>query len=310
MKKGTLCVGLLVSLLLTGCSLRHPKPPAAIAPGNAATSYSSGDFEKDLEAYKAAINAQPPNLEKALQLRDVMIGRVVAHVQVNYKKYEESLFYNRALFDTSSDILGIAVTTAATISNGERVKSILSAAATALTGSQLSISKNYFREKTTEILVTKMQAARESARARITRNMLLPVSQYPIEAALSDLVDLFYAGTLQGALLALSQQVGEQAEEARKEVKDAEVQRVERFLLPTVTPDEVKQNILMQQSLARIRNERDVAEARRILTEIGAPPEPNANAQEILDALRAKHRAAARDPELRDKLLQALRITP
>ena len=174
-----------------------------------------------------------------------MIGRIIAHVQVNYKKYEESIFYNRALFDTGSDILGIAVTTAATISNGERVKSILAATATALTGSHLSISKNYFREKTTEILVTKMQAARESTRARITRNMLLPVSQYSIEAALSDLVDFFYAGTLQGALLALSQQVGEQAEQARTEAKVADQVRVNTYL-KRVGLQELDQNVRMQ----------------------------------------------------------------
>jgi hypothetical protein len=310
MRKTVLCAGLLVSLLLTGCSFRPPRVPQPLSPGNKEAVYDLKTFGTDLKKYRDAMAASPPKLDEARPVRDLMINRIITDVQVDYKAYEEKLFKGRALFDTGSDVLGIAVTTAATISNGERVKSILAATATALTGSQLSISKNYFREKTTEILITKMQAARESVRTLIMQKMLLPVDQYTFDEAWSNLVDLYYAGTLQGALLALSQQVGEQAEEARKEAKDADVQRVERFLLPTVTPDEVKQNTLMQLSLARIRNERNVAEARRILTEIGAPPEPNATAQEILDALRARHRAAARDPELRDKLLQALKITP
>jgi len=309
MRKTVLCAGLLVSLVLAGCSMRHPRPPAAIAPGNAATSYSSDEFDKDLQAYRAALDAQPPQLEKALQLRDVMIGRIIAHVQVNYKRYEESIFYNRALFDTGSDILGIAVTTAATISNGERVKSILAATATALTGSHLSISKNYFREKTTEILVTKMQAARESTRARITRNMLLPVSQYSIEAALSDLVDFFYAGTLQGALLALSQEVGEKAEQARSEVKAADKERVDTYLKRT-SAQEVNQTDRLQSAIREIEKANNLQEARRILTEIGFPPLPSDTPEKIWAALKAKHEEAEDNSDLLTKLLKALKITP
>ena len=308
MNKGTLCVGLLVSLLLTGCSLRHPKPPAAIAAGNAATSYSSDEFDKDLKDYRDAVNAQPPQLEKALQLRDVIIGRVVAHVQVNYKKYEESLFYNRALFDTGSDILGIAVTTAATISNGERVKSILAATATALTGSQLSISKNYFREKTTEILITKMQASRETIRSRIIGKMRMPPDQYSFDEAWSDLVDFYYAGTIQGALLALSQQVGEQAEVARTEVKKVDKDRVDAYLKRT-SAQEVKQTDRLHSAIREIEKANNLQEARRILAEIGFPPLPSDTPEKIWAALKAKHEEAEDNSDLLTKLLKALKIT-
>ena len=303
-----LCASLVVSLVVTGCSLRHPKPPSAIARGGVGTTYSPAGFEEDRTAYKAAMAATPQQLDEARDVRDRIIGRIVAHVEVNYKAYEESLFYNRALFDSGTDILGIAVTTAGTISNGERVKSILAATATALTGTQLSISKNYFREKTTEILVTKMQASRDSVRAQITNNMILPVTKYPVEAALADLVDYYYAGTLQGALLALSQQVGAKAEEARSEAQDADKERVKHYL-DSVTPVELSEDERMQRSIAAIRTNRDVEQARRVLAEIGAPPAANATPQEILDALKARHTESENNAELRAKLLKALKIT-
>jgi len=308
MRKTVLCAGLLVSLLLTGCSFRPPRVPQPLSPGNKEAVYDLKTFGTNLKKYRDAMAASPPKLDEARPVRDLMINRIITDVQVDYKAYEEKLFKGRALFDTGSDVLGIAVTTAATISNGERVKSILAATATALTGSQLSISKNYFREKTTEILITKMQASRETIRSRIIGKMRMPPDQYSFDEAWSDLVDFYYAGTIQGALLALSQQVGEQAEVARTEVKKVDKDRVDAYLKRT-SAQEVKQTDRLHSAIREIEKANNLQEARRILAEIGFPPLPSDTPEKIWAALKAKHEEAEDNSDLLTKLLKALKIT-
>jgi len=308
MRKETLCAGLLVSLALTGCALRPPRVTQPLSPGNKEAVYDLKTFGTDLKKYRDAMAATPPRLDEARLVRDLMIHRIITDVQVDYKAYEEKLFKGRALFDTGADVLGIAVTTAGTITNGERVKTILAATATALTGSQLSISKNYFREKTTEILIAKMQAARYSIRTQITQKMVLPADQYSFDEAWSNLVDFFYAGTLQGALLALSQQVGEQAEVARTEAKKVDRERVDTYLKRT-SAQEVKQTERLHSAIREIEKTNNLQEARRILTEIGFPPLPSDTPEKMWAALKAKHEEAEENSELLAKFLKALKIT-
>ncbi|HMV51735.1 MAG TPA: hypothetical protein PKD31_28590, partial [Blastocatellia bacterium] len=87
----------------------------------------------------------------------------------------------------------------------------------------------------TEIIVSKMQAYRDRVRNRITEKMAkLGAREYPFEAAWRDLVEHFYAGTLQGGLQSLANDAGKEAAAAKEETKE-----IERELLCVPSEDDV-----------------------------------------------------------------------
>jgi hypothetical protein len=74
---------------------------------------------------------------------------------------------------------------------------------------------NLFRDRTTEVIEQKMRASRSRILQGIYQGLGLPVSRYPLAAALDDLINYLYAGSLNSAMLELAQDAGEDAKNAR-----------------------------------------------------------------------------------------------
>ena len=204
---------LALTLGLSGCAslvkprlpdvFKDPPPPA----GNG--TYTLANFNTDLVDYnKAADGTEAKRLA-----RNKMVYGVMAEIDYVYHNYEIALFMNEGSFRVATDILALGLGVASTVTNGERAKTVLSAALTGFTGATLSIDKNFFRQQTVQALISSMQAGRDQTKNLILQRLSEPDTTYPFQAARSDMTAYFFAGTLPGALQHLNQTAAAKADD-------------------------------------------------------------------------------------------------
>ena len=201
---------LAATVLAAGCSPRFAKPRAASGLKQAVSQlrYTPEAFRADYDAYRSATD---PALAKTV--RDRMIYRILAETELYYRAYETRLFADRGRLAFGGELAELSLSAGAAAANGVRGKTILTTLLTALTGARLSYDQNFFRKQATEAILAQIDADRERLRSRIEQRMDEPVATYPFEAAWSDLVEFFYAGTMEGGLQSLHRRALEQPSE-------------------------------------------------------------------------------------------------
>lgn len=210
---------LLCGMLSAGClaKLDKPRVPQTLNRDEKRVVYDLNDFNADHAAYKTAYKDK--NWAEARRLRDYMVNRIKVDIEMNYRAYETAVFFDRANTSVGGDFLALGLGVATGISNPARVKTVLATVATGFQGLRLSYDKNLFREKTSEIIITKMQAHRTRVKNHILSGMKNSVEVYAFEEAWADLTEFFYAGTLQGGLQALAQDAGKDAADQREQTE-------------------------------------------------------------------------------------------
>jgi hypothetical protein len=213
-----------VVLAASGCvgRLNRPNIPAPLNYGSA-TAYTRDAFNTDYAVYKTDLREN--RLTDARVHRDAMINRIEVDVEANYREFEAALASTRSGIDTGADVVELGLSAAIGVVGGTDVKDLLAASLTGFKGTRLSFDKNFFREKTTEAVISQMQAYRESMRNRITTKLSLDVIHYSFEEAWRDLVEYFYAGTLQAALQQLANEAGKAATAAKDKGAAIDVSR-------------------------------------------------------------------------------------
>jgi|ERR1035441_5170032 hypothetical protein len=205
---------LLPLLLLTGCvkHIERPNYPTVYvdpAPkGQINATYSLSLFNADLGAYTAA--SRITNCSAAVDCaatiyRNRLVYGVMAEIDYVYSQYEVALYLNDSKYRTSTEILQLALGTAASSVGGMGTRTILSQVLVGVTGASFSIDKNFFRQHSIDSIVNSMQAGRDQVKAKIISQLSQPDSVYPFQAARSDLTSYFSAGTLPGGLQAINQ---------------------------------------------------------------------------------------------------------
>jgi hypothetical protein len=76
-----------------------------------------------------------------------------------------------------------------------------------MTGLDLSIDKNFFRQQTVQAIASSMEANRDRIKTAILLQLKQDTTVYPFAAAQADLIHYFFAGTLSAGL----QQMGQDA---------------------------------------------------------------------------------------------------
>lgn len=215
MKTLSLFLLLGVVLFTTGCPKSKPNVPPVVA--RRLANYEVERFEKEEMAYNTAAEGNLP--DQARRLRDKIIYRLKANIDANYQDFENQLFTGRARNNILFDITEIGTAVAINITNGERAKNIIAAALTGFKGGRKSIDENLFMERTTQVIISQMQASRSRYEETLLTNMRdKGTDEYPLEAALGDLINYFYAGSLHKGLQELAKQTGQDALEAEGRV--------------------------------------------------------------------------------------------
>lgn len=301
LKMFVLLIIVAASLFLAGCAGRQqPRAPVVVS-STPASEYTKAAYDSDLNEYKKAI--QDESWEKALRLRNAMIDKTLVDVEISYHEFELKIASSRAIEQVAGDFVELATTASIDIVKGERVKDILAISLSTLKGGRLSIDKNFFRQKTIDLVVSKMRGLRDEVRGQIKRKeAFLDVHEYPFEQAWLDLIDYFYAGTLQNALVALANDTGQEAEDAREERKSTEKQIVERQITTKEQFDDLSkirekldqlfEAICVNPNCSAMKPD-DTAreaeqEARKALTELGGSSDSSIPILQVLNGLRTE----------------------
>ena len=285
---------------LTGCfNTMAPTPPKILAP--ALTSYPASVYSVDVNAYRVAINSK--DYTQARVLRDQIVYRTLADIESTYGRFEVQLTTSRATESVLADTAQLGITAAITVVSASDVKDILAASLSGLQGTQLSIDKNFFREKTTESLISQMRADRKNLEAQIVSRLaaqdVIPttdpttkanIAAYSLDAAWIDVTQYYYAGTVPSALVSIATTTGNNATAAATNLTNT----VNSLVPPTA--EQLKTATQLSDELLPLFNDaigpdptKSAAALKRIravLTDLKLPPATNASANDLVSALK------------------------
>jgi len=214
MKKTTIFIAL---LLLSGCSslerhLQKENPKNVLHEywdKKISKDFISGTYSKEYDSLVCLENEDKAKIERNKQLERFLIG-----VDAYYYKNKNTLITGRAFADSTSDIIQLGLTGTASFASGGSAN-VLAAIATVLNGSKLSIDKNIFNDKSPLLIASKMEQIRLVKLNQINKNKLLGC-EYSLNSAMKDAVEYYYLGTINGALLAIFNEIGAQMKDAQK----------------------------------------------------------------------------------------------
>ncbi len=214
---------LVIVTCITGGCVSPPKPLILEERADPENAYSNADFEADKKQFHTLIESGPEAEELAKFYRNEMFWAIVNDIDYAYFVFREDFHLNRASMDTIADVAQLGMSTAATALGGSV---ILSAAITAVKGAQLSVDKNFLREKTTESIFTMMDALRQQKLASVQRKLLLKPTAYGFQETYNDALEYYNAGTVMSALQGISAQAGSMKVEADEKRELATAARV------------------------------------------------------------------------------------
>ena len=155
---------------------------------------------------------------KAKALRNEFLETTVPYLDDAYVNYITDLQKGRDRVNFVADLIELGTSAAVGITNGERSLKIMGIALTAFRGGRRSADLNFYKEQTTPILINKMDANRAKVRAAILEREKKEVDDYPIGAAISDVVDYYNAGTLVRAFTELAKDTAVDAKQSEETV--------------------------------------------------------------------------------------------
>ena len=170
------------------------------------------------------VDAQLANLQQMLPLPDLryahsklernnyITARMYA-IDLSYTQYFTNLTKQRQLDTLASDVAIVGLGAATTVIPGASAKAAIGAATTAVAGTRTAIDKDVLVQQTIQILQNQMEISRSSIRTRLSANLTKSSAAYTMAQGMSDLEDYYRAGTLAGALEAVSATVGDNAQQ-------------------------------------------------------------------------------------------------
>lgn len=202
---------LAISILLTlsGCSSMPAFVDSEGSPKNVlfenwndyvSKTFIDGTYAKNYQC--SSSNLENANAERNTQLEIFMIG-----VDTYYDKHKNLLISGRGGLDTLFDLTQLGITAAGTLASGGTTQ-VLSAIATAMNGTQLSIDKNIFHEQSALVITAKMEQLRLAKLNEIDIKKKLSCNDYSLNAAMRDGIEYYYAGTINTALSSLANEIG------------------------------------------------------------------------------------------------------
>ncbi len=194
-KSRTALLALGAAIALSGCATAPGYAPRAAFPIDQDIQQLHDQFATaaSIKGYYVA-GADP------VSRRNELIAGRLALYDLEYIRFIGRYRLSRAEQSTAFDAVALGVGFATTITHGERVKTILGAVTTALTGARSSYEKNFYDDKTAAALVAQMTAERKMALIPIVQGVKASIEEYPLTLAVIDLTGYQLAGTIDGAL--------------------------------------------------------------------------------------------------------------
>ena len=201
---------------LTGCNTIRgfPNPPRT-----ANVTQPEPDWELGPQAIKAYNEAAAGSPAQKLLRNDIIDARLAA-IDSAFGEYERTIYQEEVKSGLGADWALLALTAGTTVVGAASTKTALGAASAAVVGGTASFDKRALFDKTLPALLAQMAWARETIRAQIDLNKKLDTTEYTWSAADSDLQRFAFAGSLVGAIAGVTQDTGQKAAQAKKDVQD------------------------------------------------------------------------------------------
>jgi hypothetical protein len=297
---------LVVILFGQAISVNGQKLPPILETGTTDPSaFDVQEVKNILTDYKNNVNGTTEaNRQTAKLARNRLIGIGREQIDAMFNGYIKRDRKKRALIQFVLDFLEIGAATAIGITNGERAKTVISEGLGFLQATRTSLNKN-FQLLERQVLINKMAADRATILTAVYGKRELEASQYPWEDARADLRTYRDAGTIDGALINLSSEVGQQKEEAEeklREVQDKPITGAATEADETAAREALKVRNDLRKDLADSNNQAAALKTLQTIVE-----KLQAEDKQIADLLKAK----GISPLTTDgnKILEALRST-
>lgn len=262
--------------------------------------------------------------EKAKALRNEFLETAIPYLDDGYTDYITGLQAGQDRANFVADVVELGTSAAVGITNGERPIQILGIALTAFRGGRRSADLNFYKQQTAPILINKMDDNRAKVRATILQREKNSVDDYPIGAAISDIVDYYNAGTLVRAFTQLSKDTAAQAQASEERVLElkgvaiskpatvaeadeakaalAVLKTLKASLDSTDQEEHVAAVHKLQNIVKALENDNDIAPLLKV-ADVNSEVE---NGNELLDGLRNIKRKLPHDSPLQRKINQAI----
>jgi hypothetical protein len=208
------CVALL--LFCTGCQWNADLFRDRMDTGSPApTIGSNADLKRNktrFDLLRAKWNDDDPPATKIAN-RDAILEAGRSLINSYFVDYERELRRGSVTVDLGLGLTNLALTTASTLAGGDQTKTALSALATLTGGTQAAVDEAVYFKQTSSALIAKMQSLRARKLTQILRHHQSAAAQptpaqnyarYTIADVDEDLLELYEAGTISGAVAAIS----------------------------------------------------------------------------------------------------------
>lgn len=161
--------------------------------------------------------ADTPAKKKAV--RDEFVTRRMTKIDYRFFNFLTQLRTESTAAALGVDLSVLGLSAAGSVLSPGNVTQILAATSGALTGARTSYEKNVLLEQTVNALIAQMRASRAQIRTRIFSR--LSKAEYSLPFVQADLQEYYFAGTIPGAIAAVTEGAGVVAAQAERDLSAA-----------------------------------------------------------------------------------------
>jgi len=300
-------IAFLCILIIGGCSTFRfaPPPPSLYTMEN----YTPEKYRADLVLY------QQPNATETerTRCRNKIVYSTASEIDKNYREFKNSFFGERAATETLLDIAQIGLGTAGTFAGGQ-TPNLLAAISTGVAGSRLSFNKNFFKEKSPDLLLSRMDALRAEQWSQIYLKLKENDSIYSLYEAERDLFAYFEKGSLQAAFQNIIAESGAAQQKADSAIKNQIRAKYGEFMGPPASASELKEIEGLFKEFDQLKGTEKENRAKKIVEDFrklqpNTPINPGGTESSGVDDVKYLYSIARRAefPEVREALISAFK---
>jgi hypothetical protein len=242
------------------------------------------DIDADLadisKSFPDAATIATYNKAPSKEARNSFITARLVQYNLRYLQYIRALGADKQNLDAASDLLVLGLALGGTLTGGERAKTVLAAVAASIVGGKTIIDKDFFYDKTVSALIAAMNAKRKEVLLRIVTGTKVELEEYSFDQAYADTLDYYQAGTLQGAIDAITVDSGNKANQA-----DMEIRRLSR-----VTTTDLANRDRVHRTIVKLVADRDEVKITALLGALNLDTSGDLDAK--IARLESAHRSA------------------
>lgn len=202
---------LALAILASGCSTFRGAPAPLLKP-----SLIKNDGFVDAKAQMDILIGD--DLDEGA--RNAAVFKLMALADVRYLEFRNDIVANRKHTRSASNAMLLATDIAATLTQSRGVKDNYIALSALISGGETIYDKDYLFDRTIEALVAQMDANRKAKQVLIYESLgEKSVQAYPGQAALADVLDYYYMGTINAAVIGVQKSANEQLRQSEQELR-------------------------------------------------------------------------------------------